>query len=108
MALSQRTKDILEVAMADRRSAQELAAAFDGIAVADVAATVAALGATTNLPASAASLSTGDTYADAAVAAAIDGAVDALRVAVEARLDAAEAKVDAIISALKNAGLMDT
>lgn len=104
MALSKDAKFRLEVALADRRAAKEIADALG--AVTSPAGHVAPLGATTNLPASNATLSTSDTYTDAAVKAAIDGAVDALRVAAEARLDAAESKIDAILAALQAAGLM--
>jgi hypothetical protein len=97
---------------------------------------IAAIGATTNLTAlavtpaaataSAAVLSTSNTYTDAAVKTSIDGAVDALkgkvltaldlkadnadvetlRGQVETRLDGVEAKFDALVAALVAAGLM--
>lgn len=75
---------------------------------------------------SSATLSTSNTYTDAAVKTAIDGAVDALkdkivtalgakadnadaetlRTEVEARLDAAEAKIDAVIGVLSDSKIM--
>lgn len=63
------------------------------------AAVVAALGTTTNLTAIAGS------YADLAAART---SVNTLAGEVETRLDAIEAKVDAVIAALKTAGLMAT
>lgn len=62
-----------------------------------VAATVAALGTTTNLTAIA------GVFADLAAART---AVNTLATETEARLDAIEAKVDSILTSLKNAGLM--
>lgn len=62
-----------------------------------IAGTVAALGSTTNLSAIA------GTYADLAAART---SVNTLAGEVEARLDAIETKVDAILSSLKTAGLM--
>ena len=135
MSLSKRTKDIMIVSMADRKAALELASAVDTGANPQ-AASVAAFGATANMSAlvvsacsfvaSNATLSTGDTYSDAAVKASIDGAIDVataaakaildikadnadvetLRTEAEARLDAIEAKINAVIAALKAAALM--
>jgi len=79
------------------------------ILLADIpVANIPQLGATTNLPATGAVLATagGNTYSDAAVKTSIDGAVTALRAAAESRLDAAESKVDAILSALVTGGFM--
>ena len=88
------------------------------------AATVDALGTTTNMtalvvtPTVLSDLSTGDTYTDASLNGAFaevetalglkaDNAdVETLRGEAEARLDDAEAKIDAVISALKASGLM--
>lgn len=70
------------------------------------ASTIAALGTTTNLAASNVTLSTSDTYTDAAVKTAIDTAVDALKTNAETRLDNIETKVDAIIAALKVAKIV--
>jgi predicted RNA methylase len=100
MSLSKKTKEILTVAMADKKSAAELAAAVDSMHAVAPAANVAALGTTTGLPAAA--LSTADTYTDAAV----NTAINALKTASETRLDNIETKVDAIIAALIAAGLM--
>lgn len=107
MSLTKRTKDILVVAMADKKAANELSAAVDAGGNAQAAA-VAALGATADLSAAAAAVTTGGTpdCDAAAVEAGINAAVDALAGEVEARLDASEAKIDAIIAALKAAGLM--
>lgn len=84
MALSQRSKDLLIVAMADRRAALELSAS-----VFAQAAAVAPLGTTTNL-----------------VGVNGTGSNAAPLVGTESRLDAIEAKVDAIIASLKASGQM--
>ena len=88
MALSAKTKKIVEIALADRKAAAELSAAIDSGSNTP-AASVAALGATVNL-------------------VGVDGTLSnaAPLVGTEARLDAIEAKVDAVIAALKAAGLM--
>ena len=96
MALSEKTKEILIVAMANKKAGEELAAAVDAGSNAQ-AESVAVLGTTTNLSAISAS------YADLAAART---SVNTLKGEVEARLDAIEAKVDAVITALKNAGIM--
>lgn len=88
MALSKKTKEILTVAMADKKSAAEIAAAVDA-STAKVAASIAAIGATANL------VGVDGTGSNAAPLAGT-----------ESRLDAIEAKVDALIAALKAAGLM--
>lgn len=92
MALSTKTKRILEVAMADRFAAAELAAAVDAgqNTAAPVAANVAELGPTADL-------------------VGVDGTGDnaAPVVETEARLSAIEAKLDELIGALVSAGLMD-
>lgn len=106
MALSKRTKEVMIVALADKKAGQELIDRVNTGFNATPASHVASLGSTTNIPASNASLSTSNTYTDAAVKAAIDGAVNAAISATEARLDAIEAKVDAILAALQAAGLM--
>lgn len=64
----------------------------------EASATIAVLGTTTNLPAVA------GTYADLAAART---SVAAQNVAVEARLDLLDAKVDEIITKLKAAGLIE-
>lgn len=106
MALSQEARDRLIIALTSRPVGKEVADYIDDIHIAAPASHVALLGATTNVPVSNVTLSTGDTYTDAAVKAAIDSAVNASRVAIEARLDAIEAKVDAALLALQVAGLM--
>lgn len=88
MALSKNTKKRIEVALARRAEANELIAAVEAGANAQ-AATVAAFGATTNLTGVD---GTGNNAADLATT--------------EARLDAIESKINAILAALKAAGLM--
>ena len=90
MALSTKARKRLEVALARRTEANEIADAIDASGN-SVAAAVAALGTTTNL-------------------VGVDGVGSnaAPLVETEARLDAIEAKVDALIAALKTAGLMAT
>ena len=88
MALSSKARKRLEVAMARRVEAKEVADAIDAGGNSPAAA-VALLGATSNL-----------------VGVDGTGSNAAPLVGTEARLDAIEAKVDAVITALKNAGLM--
>ena len=88
MALSDANKKKLRNAMADKRAADAVAAAIDAGGN-PVAAVVAALGATSNL-----------------VGVDGTGSNAAPLVGTEARLDAIEAKVDAILASLKAAGLM--
>lgn len=90
MALSAKAKKRLEVAMARRAEANEVIAAIESGANAQAAA-VAAIGATSNL-----------------VGVDGTGSNAAPLVGTEARLDAIEAKVDAVIAALKAASLMAT
>lgn len=87
MALSKKQRELLAVALADEAVAKQIADAVDAGAN-PKAASVAVIGATTNLVAPA-------VIADAAPLAGT-----------ESRLDAVEAKIDAVINALKNAGLM--
>jgi hypothetical protein len=89
MALSTKTRKRLEVAMARRAEATELADAIDTGFNAIPAAHIAALGTTTNL-----------------VGVDGTGSNAAPLVGTEARLDAIEAKVDALLAALVTAGLM--
>lgn len=96
MALSNDNKKKLRNAMADKDAADAVAAAIDSNG-SGPSAYVAPLGATTNLTAIAAS------YADLAAART---SVNTLRTDAEARLDAIEGKVDAIIAALIAAGMM--
>jgi hypothetical protein len=88
MALSAKARRRLEVAMARRAEATEIADAID-LGGNPQAAAVAALGATANL------VGVDGTGSNAAPLAGT-----------ESRLDATEAKVDAVIAALKAAGLM--
>ena len=105
MALSAKAKKRLEVAIARRTEANEIIAAIDANGSGPAAA-VALLGTTTNIPTVSVTLSTSNTYTDAAVKTAIDAGANAVRTAAESRLDAIEAKVDAVITALKGAGMM--
>lgn len=106
MALSTKCKKRLEVALARRAEALELITAIDTGFNATPAAHIAALGSTTNIPVVSVTLSTTDTYTDAAVRTAINAGANAVRTAAESRLDAIEAKVDALLAALVTAGLM--
>lgn len=99
MALSQRTKDIMIVSMADKRAAQELALKIDTGFNASPAAHVA--NASSNSAITIA-LSTSDTYADAAVNSAVNGALTT----VVTDMNAMVTKVNAILAALQAAGLM--
>lgn len=90
MALSDKTKRVLRAAMANKAAADELSSAVDSGGNPQ-AASVALLGSTTNLVGTDGSGGAGD-------AAPLAGT--------ESRLDAAEGKIDAVITALKNAGLM--
>jgi hypothetical protein len=90
MALSKKARSILEIATTHRVVAKEIADAIDaGGASAPVAASVALI------PASADIGVTDGVAGDAAIAADV-----------EARMDAVEVKINAVISALKAAGLM--
>jgi predicted RNase H-like nuclease len=89
MALSTKARKRLEVSMARRAEAKEVADAIDALHAAAPAAHVAALGATSNL-----------------VGVDGTGSNAAPLVGTEARLDAIEAKVDALLAALVAAGLM--
>ena len=99
MSLSQRTKDILVVAMADKRSANEISAALDNGFAATPAADVPANSAAAAITIA---LSTTDTYTDAAVNAAVNAAL----VTAIADLNATRTQINSILTALKNAGLM--
>jgi len=131
MALSTKTRKILTVSMANKVAAKELADAVDSGSNPQ-AATVAAFGATTNLTAAAVApttfVATTGTYAvpatptGAEVDTVVDGALakvkavvdikadnadlETLRGEVETRLDNIESKINAIIVAMKAAGLM--
>jgi hypothetical protein len=86
--LTAKTREILTVAMANAKAAKELADAVDSGANAQ-AASVALFGATTNL------VGVDGTGSNAAPLAGT-----------ETRLDNIEAKINSVITALKNAGLM--
>lgn len=107
MALSSKTRSILSIAMANKSSAKELADAVDAGGNSQ-AASVAAFGVISALPSSNASLSTANTYTDAAVKAAIDGAVNSIGSPAQTRLANLESKANAILASLKAAGLMAT
>ena len=88
MALSAKARKRLEVAMARRAEALEVIAAIDSNG-SGPAATVAAIGATSNL------VGVDGTGSNAAPLAGT-----------EARLDVVEGKINAVIAALKAAGMM--
>jgi len=90
MALSDKTKEIMIVALANKAAGQELAAAVDAGGNSQAAA-VAAIGTTVAL-----------------VGVDGTGSNAAPLTETESRLDVIEAKVDAVIAALKGAGLMAT
>lgn len=103
MTISADTRTKLRNGVADRDAADELSDAIDAAnAGGSVVANVAAIGATSNIPASAA------TYAIPAepTGAEVDTAIDDTVVFIEARLDTIEAKVDAVIAAMIAAGHM--
>jgi hypothetical protein len=108
MALSQLSRQYLTNALANKARAKEIADAIDALHAVSQAGAIASLGVTTNLPATGAVLSTTDTYTDAAVKTAIDGAVTALRTPAEARLDAIEAKIDALLASLRASAILAT
>lgn len=101
MSLSASTKRRLVTAVTSQAAADELAAAIDAQG-SGPAAVVAAFGTTTNLPA--ANCAGGS----APTATQVNAAIDAVATVAETRLDNLEAKVNAILTALKNAGLMAT
>jgi len=105
MALSKKALEAIRRMATEDKIATEISAAINAGANAQ-AVSVPVIGTTTNLPTSNVTLSTSDTYTDAAVKTAIDAGVNALRTASESRLDVIEAKIDAVITALKNASLM--
>lgn len=59
-----------------------------------------------NLAATTITLDTSDTYTDAAVKAAVDTGLSGVTSKVETRLDALDAKVNAILAALRTAGVL--
>lgn len=99
MAIDQTTKQRLLSVFRTPESRDTVVAAIDAGANA-VAATVAAIPASTNLP-------TAATAGGAEPSAAqVDASVNALATAAETRLDTVEAKINQVIAALKAAGLM--
>lgn len=133
MALTRRTKDIMIVALADKKAGEELATEVDSLHAVTAAAVVADIGATSNLsalvPTASAITASAGVFAIPAepTGAEVDTAIDALkgkvdtaldlkadnadvetlRTQVEARLDVIEAKIDELIAALQAASLMD-
>lgn len=111
MALSEKAKKVMIASFANKSVGTEVAAAIDAGGNAQAAA-VAAIPASTNLPVAApVAAALADPLAAADVNAALDDKADnddveAIRVLVESRLDTLEAKVNAVIAALKAAGLM--
>lgn len=99
MALSQLARNYLTVALANKARAKEIADAIDALHAVAPAADVAA-----NSPASAITiaLSTADTYTDSAVNTAVNAALATVRTDVNAD----RTQINAILTALKNAGLM--
>jgi phosphoenolpyruvate-protein kinase (PTS system EI component) len=99
MALSQDAKNRLAVALTSLNAATEVIAALS-TTLGSPAATTAVIAASTNIPAAA--------CAGAATPSAtqVNAAIDACNAVTEARLDTIEAKVNAIITALKGASLM--
>lgn len=100
MSLSKEAKEILVVALANRKIAEEVAAAIDASGSGPAAAVAA-------IAPSDLSVVSG-TYAIPAepTGAEVDVTVQALADEVETRLDNAEAKINEVIAALKAASLM--
>lgn len=99
MSLSSTVLRRLAVAMGNKAAADAIAAAIDSNG-SGPAAVVAAFGATTNLPAAACD---GDATPSATN---VNAAIDAVAAVAETRLDAVEAKVNAILASLKSSGQM--
>lgn len=106
--LSQRTKDILVVAMADKKAGEELATAIDSgsnpqaAAVAALAGTLTGTVDGTIANVADIALSTTDTYTDAAVNSAVNAAILDLNL----QLKELQTKLNAVISSLKAANIM--
>lgn len=131
MSLSVNTKFILECAMANAKAAKELADAVDSLHAISEAATIAAIS-STNMTAAAVAPTTFTASAGVfavpaePTGAEVDSAIDAatakvkavvdikadnvdletLRTEAEARIDAVESKINAILVSLKNAHIM--
>ena len=99
MALTVEQRRRLAVALSNTKLAEQIADVIDAGNV--KAAVIAALGASTNIPAAA--------CAGGATPAAtdVDTAINTCNAVIETRLDAAESKIDALLAALKTAGLMN-
>lgn len=110
MTISAKAIERLQIVLGGDRNrdsiADEIISAVEGILVEAVADYVAPLGSTTNIPTVSVTLSTSDTYTDAAVKTAIDAGCNAVRTAAETRLDAIEAKLDAVLAGQVAAGQM--
>lgn len=113
MALSKKTKDIIEIALTNRAAAKELAAAVDAgqNAAAPQGTAVADIGPTADLSAIAVTPSAIPDNTAGSIDAALDTKADnadvvTLRSEVEARLDAIEAKLNALLGSLRTAGLI--
>lgn len=111
MALSKRAQDALKRAVTDKSAAEELRSTIDAGGNPQAAA-VAAIPASTDLSLAApAAVDLNAVFDDTEVEAALNdkadqAAVSGMMAIAESRLDALEAKVNAILTALKNAGLM--
>lgn len=101
MSVSDEAKRRLEVAVTSKAVAEELVAAINAPG-SGPAVVVAGFGVTTNLPA--ANCAGGA----APTAVQVNAAIDAVSATAEARIDALEAKVNELLTALKNASYMAT
>lgn len=99
MSLSVEQLRRLEVALTSKEVAHAIAAAIDAQG-SGPAAKVAAIPASTNLPAA------GTQGGATPTATQVDAAIATVAAVAESRLDALETKVNALITALTNAGLM--
>ena len=100
MAITGRTREVLATALASRDAANDLATAANASSSLTVpGATIAALGTTTNITAVPGS------FADAAAVQTYLAGANVIP-NIETRLDNLESKVDAVIAALKTAGVI--
>ena len=97
--LSDRSKKILIVAMADKKAALEVQSAIDSLHAIAAAAHVAN---TSPADAVTIALSTSDTYSDAAVNTAVNAAL----ASVITDINAANTKINAILASLQAASIM--
>lgn len=113
MALSAKQRLHLKYAIGDNQIGDQIADSIDSGGN-PVAANVAALGASTDLSLAAPSaVDLNAVFDDTEVESALDAkadqsAVSAMMATAESRLDALEAKANAILTSLKNAGLMSS